>query len=286
MQPTGLYRFSSVARPVDPAYPTNRAVLRLLPVVAVAAVVAAALGIGHASPAQAALAVTLSAFGAWALTRELAPDDNPAAFMSLVLAMGAQLAFGPVSVIPLFVALVLARIVNRSTGLWPRVVETVLLVGFVCWAMARLGDPMIGLAAALAFFLDASLSRPARWQMVSGFACFLASLYFVLRDGVAMPALAGLAGTAFLACVAIILGFLLVLVSTRDLLAVGDVSGEPLDPARVRSGMFIVGFLAATAPIYAGDRGFNPLLLSCLAGVVASRGLALTRDLFRGDKPA
>jgi hypothetical protein len=283
MQPTGLYRFSSVARPVDPAYPTNRAVLRLLPVVAVVAVVAAALGIGRATPAQAALAVTLSAFGAWALTRELAPDDNPAAFMSLVLAMGAQLVFGPVSVLPLFVALVLARIVNRSTGLGPRVVETMLLAGFVCWAMARLGDPMIGLAAALAFFLDASLARPARWQMASGFACFLASLYFVLRDGVAMPALSGLAGTALLACVAIFLGFFLVLVSTRNVLAVGDVSGEPLDPARVRSGMFIVGFLAAIAPIYAGDRGFNPLLLACLAGVIASHGLALTRDLIRGD---
>ena len=60
--------------------------------------------------------------------------------------------------------------------------------------------------------------------------------------------------------------------------AVGDVSGEPLDPARVRSGMFIVGFLAATAPVYAGDRGFNPLLLACLAGVALSYGLAAIRD--------
>jgi hypothetical protein len=203
--------------------------------------------------------------------------------MSLVLAVGARLVFGPVSVIPLFVALVLARIVNRSTGLWPRVVETMLLVGFVCWAMARLGDPMIGLAAALAFFLDASLARPARWQMVSGFACFLASLYFVLKDGVAMPALAGLDGAAFLACVAILSGFFLVLVSTRDVLAVGDVSGEPLNPARVRSGMFIVGFLAAIAPIYAGDRGFNPLLLACLAGVALSYGLTAIRDRVTRD---
>jgi hypothetical protein len=283
MQPTGLYRFSSVARPVDPAYPTNRAVLRLLPVVAVAAVVAAVLGIGHATPTQAVLGVTLSAFGGWALTRELAPDDNPAAFMSLVLAAGAQLVFGPVSVIPLFVALVLARIVNRSTGLRPRIVETALLVGFVCWAMARLDDPMIGLAAGLAFFLDASLARPARWQLVSGFACFIASLYFVVQDGVAIPALAGLTGMAFAACVAIVLGFFLVLVSTRDVLAVGDVSGEPLHPLRVRSGMFIVAFLAASAPLYAGDQGFNPLLLACLAGVTASHGLAAIRDFIRGD---
>ncbi|MCH5373182.1 MAG: hypothetical protein JJ992_04355 [Planctomycetes bacterium] len=286
MQPTGLYRFSSVARPVDPAYPTNRAVLRLLPGIAVLGVVASILGLSGATPLGAAVAVTLSAFGGWALTREIAPDDNPAAFVAMVFAVGAQLAFGPVSVIPLFVALLLARIVNRSTGLLPRVLETPLLAGFVMWAMVRLEDPMIGIAAALAFFLDASLAQPARWQLATGFACFLGSLYFVFQDGVAMPVLAGFRGSALIAVTAIVLGYFLVLILTRDLLAVGDVSGEPLDPARVRSGMFIVGFLAVTAPVYAGDPGFNPLLMACLAGVAVSHGLAMTRDALMGDPSA
>ncbi len=283
MQPTGLYRFSSVARPVDPAYPTNRAVLRLLPVIAVLGAVASILGLSGATPLGAAVAFTLSAFGGWALTREIAPDDNPAAFVSMVFALGVQLAFGPVSVIPLFVALLLARIVNRTPGLEPRVPETLLLTGFFMWAMVRLEDPMIGMAAALAFFLDASLAQAARWQLATGFACFLGALYFVLQAGIAMPALAGLQGPAFVAVTAIVSAFFLVLILTRDILAVGDVSGEPLDLKRVQSGMFIVGFLAVTAPVYAGDAGFNPLLLACLAGVAVSHGLAVTRDASRGD---
>ena len=146
--------------------------------------------------------------------------------------------------------------------------------------MSRLGDPVIGIGATLAFYLDASLSKPARWQLLTGTACLVASLYFVLRDGVTMPAMA-VSGDAYLAIAAIVLSSLaLMLISTRDVLAVGDVSQTALDPARVRGGMFIALFLAAAAPPYEGDAGINPLLLSCIAGVVASRLLTRLRDRF------
>ncbi len=278
MQPSGLYRFSSIARPVDPAYPTNRALLFLLPVIAVAGAIASAAGVGQAAPLAAALAATLSAFGAWAVARELVPDDNPAAFVSLVFAFGAQLAWGPVTVIPLFVTLVLMRVVNRTTGMPLRWPEAVLLVGFASWAMSRLGDPMIGIAAAVAFYLDASLSRPARWQFLTGTVCLFASLYFVVRDGMQMPAMS-VSGEAYLAVVLIVLlGFVVMLFRTRDVLAVGDISQTALDPARVRGGMFVAAFLAAAAPVYDGDPGINPLLVACLAGVVLSRVLSRLRD--------
>ena len=41
--PTGVYRFTSIARPVDPAYPTNRALLFLVPIAAAAAATGRAL---------------------------------------------------------------------------------------------------------------------------------------------------------------------------------------------------------------------------------------------------
>ena len=286
MQPTGLYRFSSIARPVDPAYPTNRALLFLLPVLAIAGALASTAGVGEAAPLSAALAATLSGFGAWAIARELVPDDNPAAFVSLVLAFGAQLAWGPVTVIPLFVTLILMRVVNRTPGVPPRWFEAVLLTGFVTWAMSRLGDPIIGIAAAVAFYLDASLSRPARWQVLTGTVCLTASLYFVLRDGVAMPAMS-VSGDVYLAvALAVLLSFGIILVRTTDVLAVGDVSRTTLDPARVRGGMFIALFLAASAPLYDSDPGINPLLNACIAGVVTSRVLARLRDLSRRRLPS
>ena len=36
--PSGVYRLTSIARPVDPRYPTNRALLVVLPLIGVASV--------------------------------------------------------------------------------------------------------------------------------------------------------------------------------------------------------------------------------------------------------
>jgi hypothetical protein len=273
--PTGVYRFTSIARPVDPAYPTNRALLILMPIAAAAAALLHLAGLGHGESATStAIAAALASFGAWALTRELAPDDNPAAFVSLVLGFGAQLLWGPSTVIPLFVALVLVRVVNRSTGLQPRVADAVLVTGFMVWATGRLGDPLVGLAAAIAFFLDASLSRPARWQLVTGFVCLAVSMVFVMRDGVAMPALAELEDAPFWLAIAVLAAYAVVTFTTRRIVSVGDVSGERLDAARVRGGMFVAGLLAAGAPVLPGERGMNTLIWACLLGVAASRALA------------
>ena len=84
--PRGIYRLTSIGRPVDPRYPSNRALLIVLPLLAVASV-----GLrGVLDLERSALTVTLQSllvgFAAWALTRELAPDDDAAAFVALALA--------------------------------------------------------------------------------------------------------------------------------------------------------------------------------------------------------
>ncbi len=282
---TGIYRFTSIGRPLDPAYPTNRGVLQALPIVAAVAAVVAYAGFADFGPSSAALAAALSAFAAWAVTRELCPDDNAAAFVSLVYAAGAQLLFGPVSVIPLFVALVLTRIVNRTTGLEPRKLDAVLVTGFILWAMSSLSNPMIGIVAAVAFFLDASLHRAARWQLVSGFVCFIASIVAVLRDGVALPAISRVDSPETWVLLALLVIYLMILAGVQEILSVGDVSGEQLDPARVRAGMFVTAFLAATEPGPIGNVPFNPLPWACIAGVVTSDLLGRVHDLVRpGNK--
>ena len=59
---SGVYRFTSIARPVDPAYPTNRALLYLLPAIAiVSAVLAWGTNIAL-SPAGAAVNALLVGF--------------------------------------------------------------------------------------------------------------------------------------------------------------------------------------------------------------------------------
>lgn len=267
MKPQGLYRFTSIARPVDPKYPTNRLVLIVAPAAVIAAVILDFLVLDRGAVGV-ALSVALTTFGAWALTRELSPDDNAAAFVSLVLALAAQLAFGPAGVLPLFIAIFLSRIVNRTTGCPPRWFDSISITGLVIWASGQLGDPLLALAATIAFYLDASLAKPWRPQFLFGTICLGASMFFVVRDGVAMPALAQLDGLLFWALIVLLGAYSLVMFSTARLASVGDIDEQPLNVPRVRAGMFVTGLIAAQAPVLQGEETLNPLIWCAMAGVV------------------
>ncbi|MFW6084190.1 MAG: hypothetical protein ACODAA_03160, partial [Gemmatimonadota bacterium] len=75
--PERTSRLTSIGRSIDPSYPTNRAVLLLLPVAAtVAGILAASRGAGLREMLLQAGGGALAAFGAWAVAREIAPDDE------------------------------------------------------------------------------------------------------------------------------------------------------------------------------------------------------------------
>ena len=111
---SGVYRYCSIARPVDPQYPTNRALLILLPIGAAAFAALCAVGILPGPAVGNALSALLIGFAAWALARELAPDHDVAAFVALALAWLHFGVTGTSDVLLLFVALFVARVANRS----------------------------------------------------------------------------------------------------------------------------------------------------------------------------
>ena len=150
-----IYRVTSIGRPVEPKYPTNKAILLLMPVAAlIAGVVALIQGDGGGASATGALVAFFVVFACWALGRELAPDDNSAAFVGAVLAFIALWWWPSPSLLLLFTALALSRIVNRTTGLTARLVDSVIVTALVIWTMVSLQNPLAGVAAALAFVLD------------------------------------------------------------------------------------------------------------------------------------
>ena len=71
-QARGVYRITSIARPVDPAVPTNRAVLVVVPLAAALGAGLALAGLTEGSPGGVALTAALATFGVWALARDLA----------------------------------------------------------------------------------------------------------------------------------------------------------------------------------------------------------------------
>ncbi len=244
-----MYRRTSIGRPLDPAWPTNRAVIVLIPIAVVIGGAAALLR--GVSPLAPALAAGLTAFLSWALARELAPDHDLAAFLAMALAVTVTLFVAHPALVLLFNALLLVRMVNRSTGLAARPTDStgvVALTLFTCHATHSLWPAFTG---ALAFVLDALLPPPARHQFAFAALCLAGAL--LMRGSWALEAELHTTAAVESAIAAVVaLAFVLSLLRTRRVASVGDATNAPLRPARVRGGM-VVGLLLAAATLGQGD---------------------------------
>ncbi len=156
-----IHRFSAIARPLEPTYPSNRLVLILAPLVAL---VVAGLDFSWrgAAPVEAGLTfllAALTAFLAWALTREIAVDTEGAAFLALIAAPFTLLVGEP-ALLSLGALIILTRIVNRTVGSPALPSDCVFALVLTLAAMWVDGVWALGLAAVLAFVIDALADRP------------------------------------------------------------------------------------------------------------------------------
>ena len=237
-----MYRFTSIARPIDPAYLTNRALLMILPLLMLASGGLASLYDMGDGPAAAAFSGALAAFAAWALTRELAPDYSGAAFVALALAWVANIALEASSVMLLFVALLLVRLVNRSTGPQWRLADTFGGLGFCIWAAVSARQPLILVVTAGAFTLDATLKEPLRRHYFAAAACLPVLIWMLLGNAGLM---AGDLTALDWGLIGVFAGGIVLMVATSsEPVSYCDTSPERLDRVRVNAGL-VIGWLAA-----------------------------------------
>jgi len=235
-----IYGITSIGRPLDKNFATNRAVSRLMPVGGVVAVAMALLrGEGGLPLLGAAVIGAVLVFAAWALARELVPDDNPAAFVSMALGFVVLHLLVPLSFLILFTTMLLVRIVNRTVGLPARTTDSIVVTLLVVTVIYLTENPLFGVVAALAFALDASLVKPLRRQWILAMLCLSGGgVSYVLFDvDIGAPSLVSVGVTVLLLVVT--LTYLVMLSYTRVVESRGDVTGDRLAVSRVRGGMLI-----------------------------------------------
>ncbi|MGK2925321.1 MAG: hypothetical protein ACSLE2_06845 [Lysobacterales bacterium] len=260
-----IYQYTSIGRPLDPAWPSNKAVLVLLPL---AAVLGAALewadgGTWSAVLLQ-ALNLALALFLSWALARELDPDDQTVAFISLAAGVLVGMLLNSPGVLAAIAALGLIRIVNRSTGLPARKSDSVVVVLLTIAVIYWTGSPLFGGVAAVAFILDGSLKEPLRHQWVFALVC-LGGMVVYLVDHDSGLGLPDTPDSLFeWLSVLFLLMFALGILLTRRIRSRGDINDRPLLVGRVRGGM-AVGLLAALQSV---DRPENvAVIVAAIAGI-------------------
>lgn len=280
--PRPEHRFSTLGRPLDPSWPTNRAVLWLMPVGALIAALAVPIapGLSETGRFWAAAWGAGVVLGTWALGRELAPDDQRAAFVSMALGFVTLVTVPGASLVLLFATLLVARLVNRTVGLPARALDGVAALMLVGWAVADTGNPGVAVVAAIAFATDALLpdGRRTQWGFAALCLILVAALAGVLtqdRGGgflLSRPVRLTLPDPAILGALTVVAAlFVVALVRTRSLASRCDATGAPLSLTRVRWGMALTLLMGAQA-LFVGEGGpaASSFLWASLGGVALS----------------
>ena len=260
-----IYKYTSIGRPLDPAHWTNKAVLILMPLAAIFGAVMAWLGDGQGMQIlHSAIAYLLISFGSWALARELFPDDKPAAFVSMALAILAALSFDSPGILIVFATLGLVRIVNRSTGMAARKTDSIIVTLLVFWVIYATRSPFYGAVAALAFVFDGSLKNPLRHQWAFALVCFGGMIVYMVDHDVGLAYFSAPDSLIeWLSLIALLI-LALDLFLLKKVRSVADLNGQPLDLTRVKGGM-AVGLFAAFQGL--GELENVILLVATVAGI-------------------
>ena len=260
-----IYKYSSIGRPLDPKFRTNQVVLALMPAGAGLGAVTAWLGgqSGEQVLLQ-AMHFFLIVYCSWALARELDPDDHVAAFISLAIALFAALTVASPGILIVFATLGLVRIVNRSTGLAARQLDSVIVMLLAIAVIYSVQSPYFGLVAALAFILDGSLKEPLRRQWIYALVCFGGTIVYLVDHDVGLINLAVPDSLFGWLALLFLLIFALNTLLLKEVHSRSDVNGATLDLSRVRGGM-VVGLMAALQGI--GRPEGVVIIVTVIAGI-------------------
>lgn len=272
-----LTSITALARTIDPRLPTHQFHLAAA---VVGGLIALALEIDRSGSFTEALRPAVNAgvtvFLAWAIAREVDPDEARTANLAAVLAIGARLVAGPGNLAALVMLLLAARIALRSTGVAPTLLDCfVFLPAAAFFAGRTVTGWMAALVLAYAIARDHRLPEPATSRS-------LVAAFVVSATASAGVILAGAFGSGWSAPGAWPLG-LLAAGFIAGLALPGyipmsntDYTSEMLDFFRLRSGRWILiggSLLAALVGGGAAVAGLSAVWVTLIAATLLARRL-------------
>lgn len=266
---------TSLARPIDPSYASNR--------LALAASVAFTL-VGTVltlvrteadllTSASAGVGYGIGAFLAWATARELDPD-HPVSARDAVLAYAVVAFTGRPALLATTAVMVAVRVVARTTGRGPTPVDLVALVALAGLAGRSAVGFITGAALAGTLWLDTRLpattddDEPAATPQVAAAAfAFTAAFVVTLASGAFLSGWRG--PTPLEGVIAVVVGAALPRLRARHVTSTADLTRRPLDPVRVRRGQQLTVAAAVVGILWAGFAAVGELgpVLAAIVGV-------------------
>jgi hypothetical protein len=270
-----LTDITALARPIDPNYPTNRAIALLaLVVMVVGAILQWVGGAPLLESAGWGVSAGLSVFLSWALARELDPDHDLSAFVAAALMLFGLLLFNLPDLLALFWLILALRTINRTEGLPARPLDSLAILGLGSWLVWQ-GNWIAGLMTLVVFVLDSVLSpRLRRHSILAGVALGTVAVLIAFHGDLVMGRRPYPLTVITVAAASVL--FLALVLTSRHIQAVGDATGEPLSSRRVQAAQVLAlatGLLATWWDGTAGVGAWLPLWAAMLGTGLYRLGL-------------
>lgn len=175
---------SALLRPIDLDYPDNRIIIYLSTVIFIASISYQILSGERLNEAIIwAGRSALSIFFAWAITKEIDPDNPHAALIAAGLCVCCLLFLESPFILPLVLLLFLFRITNRISGIIPTLFDSILIL-LTGTYLIYTGNWIQGLLMSFAFFMDTRLNEPIKRHFIFAFICLIISLFVLYRSNI------------------------------------------------------------------------------------------------------
>lgn len=258
-----FHRWSSLYRSYDINLRHNQLILALSAACAAGAFWIAGESFG--SRLAASLVAGAVVFLTAALSKELDPDRPRASVLAALLVVPFLPAYTLDSALALFWLIGTVRFLNRTTGLRPKFTDLVVLLLSAVWLGWQV-TPIFGILMSIMLSLDSQLPDGQRIHaMYAVVIFFVTAIVFGQPDWTTAPPVLWQVA----ALLAIALGFTPVVLSAYGTTAVGDATGEPLNPWRVQAGQVFALGVGLVIASWFGERGIL-LLIGLWATLLAN----------------
>ena len=254
-----MQKFTSIGRPMDMSYATNRLIMLIFAVVFGLITVfgyffrqmdfVPALGYGFG--------MAIGVFFAWAIARELDPDHDYSAFIGSGFALIAMFIFYPPDFVGLIWLLLILRIINRSTGLPARITDS-LLVSIIATYLICKGGWIYGLFSIIAFLLDSFLDPQFRDQLYfAALNAVITVLIWIFRgipnysDALSIPIL--------IIAISISLLAIPLIAASSKTISLSDITHQKLNSTRIQAAQLFALAFALIILFYEGNTGMRKL---------------------------
>lgn len=215
------------------------------------------------------LGAGLAVFLAWALGRELDPDHDPSALLASGFSFASFFIWGVPGLLILFWLLMAVRMINRTTGLAPTILDSLVFLGIGLW-MSYQGNWMVGLLTPIVFLLESLLPQGKKLQFFfAALAAVLSGAALIWNKELGM----GMNLSWEVLGIALFTGGVLlpVIDESRSMESKMDKTDKGLFPVRVQAGQVLAGLFWILTGFGKGING----LLSVLPVGAAILGMGL-----------